>query len=272
MNSPLYLSTGTFTGRINGRNPELLFKAAEAFQTDGFELMVFEELYGKLPDILLRYRAAGIPIPVIHADKTVGDYMSLPEGEEKAKELFLKNLEIASLVGAKRLVTHCWGMPPSDEHTEMIYRRVGMLKEMAEEKGMTLLCENCVCANHSPLYHVKNLLALYPDLEFTVDTRCSEFHAELKDTMEDESIWENVTHLHINDYKGGYKEWAARYPIPQPPEGQIDWPYFFASLKKRGYRGSATLEAPAMLEMGLNVPVLQKGLDFVKTGFEKEGL
>ena len=269
MDLPIYLSTGTFTGRVNGRDPLLLFEAAKSFTADGFELMIFDEFYKLLPDMALRYRDAGIQIPVLHADKAVGDHMSLPEGEADALRLFEKNLEIASLVGARRLVTHCWGMPPSDQYTDQIYRRVGLLKKAAEERGMTLLCENCVCANHSPLFHVKNLLSLYPDLLFTVDTRCSYFHAQLKATMEDESIWKNVAHLHINDYKGGYKDWAARYPIPQPPEGQIDWPYFFSSLKKLGYRGTVTLEAPAMQEKGLNVAVLQKGLDFIRNGLEQ---
>lgn len=268
MKSPLYLSSGAFTGRINGRDPGLLPLADRAFSVDGFELMVYEELYDMLPGVLLRYNDAGVRIPVIHTDKAIGDYISLPEGEDEARRLFEKNLDMAALVGAKRLVVHGWGMPPSDRYLENVYRRVGLLKEAAAARGMTLLCENCVCANHSPLYHVRNLLSLYPDLEFCIDTRCAEFHAELRYTMEDAVIWRNVTHLHINDYRGGYKEWAARRPILQPSKGQIDWAYFFSALQRRGFRGSVTLEAPAMLEKGLDVSVLSEGLNFIRRGFE----
>ena len=255
MRLPLYLSTGAFTGRINGRNPALLFEAAKVFPVPGFE---------PAPDLFPAYRAAGIRIPLLHADKRIGDRMSLPDGGEKALGLFEENLALARLAGARGLVTHCWGMPPSDLHTDLIYERVGLLKKRAEDAGLLLLVENCVCANHSPLFHMRNLRALYPDISFTVDTRCSEFH--------DRDLWRNVRHLHINDYRGGIKDWAARYPIPRPPAGQIDWPGFFSSLASLGYAGSVTLEAPAMLPEGLDTAALSETLSFLDRGFSGAGL
>ncbi len=272
MQLPLYLSSGAFTGRINGRNPALLFEAAKVFPVAGFELMVFDELYSPAPTLFPAYREAGIRIPLLHADKKIGDFMSLPDGEEKALALFEENLTLAHLAGARGLVTHCWGMPPSDLHTDLIYRRVGLLKKRAEEAGLLLLVENCVCANHSPLYHLRHLRALYPDIAFTVDTRCSEFHGELPETLSDADLWQSVRHLHINDYKGGVKDWSARYPIPRPPMGQIDWPGFFSSLARLGYRGSVTLEAPAMLPEGLDTDALNETLSFLRGGFESVGL
>ena len=273
MRLPLYLSTGAFTGRINHRNPALLFDAAKVFRVSGFELMIFEELYEPAPTLFPLYREAGIRIPLLHADKRIGDFLSLPDGEKDALELFRKNLELARLAGARGLVTHCWGMPPSDLYTDQIYRRVGLLKKRAEEEGLLLLVENCVCSNHSPLTHMQNLRALYPDISFTVDTRCSEFHGELTRTLSDRELWEkNVRHVHINDYKGAVKDWNARYPIPRPPAGQIDWPFFFRSLSALGYGGSVTLEAPAMLPEGLDVPALAETLDFLDRGFSAVGL
>ncbi|MBO4406617.1 MAG: sugar phosphate isomerase/epimerase [Clostridia bacterium] len=273
MRLPLYLSSGAFTGRINGRNPRLLFDAAKVFPVAGFELMIFDELYSPAPTLFPAYRAAGIPIPLIHADKKIGDFMSLPDGEEAALSLFGENMKLARLAGAKGLVTHCWGMPPSDRYTDLIYRRVGLLKEAAEREGLLFLVENCVCSDHSPLFHMKNLRALYPDISFTVDTRCSEFHGELPETLREEALWrDNVRHVHINDYKGAVRDWSARYPIPRPPMGQIDWPGFFAALSRLGYRGSVTLEAPAMLPEGLDVPALSETLAFLKEGFEGAGL
>ena len=272
MRLPLYLSTGAFTGRVNGRNPALLFEAAKVFPVTGFELMIFDELYSPAPVLFPAYRAAGISIPLLHADKRIGDFISLPDGEETALALFRENLAFACLSGAGGLVTHCWGMPPSDLHTDLVYRRVGLLKEAAEKEGLLLLVENCVCSNHSPLYHMRNLRSLYPDISFTVDTRCSEFHGELAETLADRDLWQNVRHLHINDYRGGVKDWASRYPIPRPPAGQIDWPGFFASLASLGYAGSVTLEAPAMLPEGLDVSALSETLSFVDRGFSSVGL
>ena len=81
MQLPLYLSSGAFTGRINGRNPALLFEAAKVFPVAGFELMVFDELYSPAPTLFPAYREAGIRIPLLHADKKIGDFMSLPDGE-----------------------------------------------------------------------------------------------------------------------------------------------------------------------------------------------
>ncbi|MBR0143002.1 MAG: sugar phosphate isomerase/epimerase [Clostridia bacterium] len=272
MRLPLYLSTGAFTGRVNGRNPALLFEAAKVFPVTGFELMIFDELYAPSPTLFPAYRAAGIRIPLLHADKKIGDFMSLPDGEEKALALFEENLALARLAGAGGLVTHCWGMPPSDLHTDLIYRRVGLLKKRAEEAGLLLLVENCVCANHTPLYHLRNLRALYPDIAFTVDTRCSEFHGELPETLADRDLFQNVRHLHINDYRGGVKDWASRYPIPRPPMGQIDWQEVFSSLASLGYAGSVTLEAPAMLPEGLDVAALSETLSFLDRGFSGAGL
>lgn len=266
-----YVSSGAFTGRINGRNPDLLFEAADKLNCDGFELMLFNDIYDYFPSKLDEYMNAGIKIDVIHADKSIGDHASLPDGENLMRELFVKNCKIAYYLRAKRLVTHCWGMPPSDEYTDMVYKRVGILSSIAKEYGIEFLCENCVCAKGSPLRHMQNLARLYPDIAFTVDTRCSEFHSELSETLNCEKLWQNnIKHLHINDYKGGYKDWNARYPIPQPTQGQIDWNVFFKAIKTVGFSGSVTLEAPAMLPDGINDTVLNRSLGFIKAGFGEE--
>jgi sugar phosphate isomerase/epimerase len=100
---------------------------------------------------------------------------------------------------------------------------------------------------------------------FIIDTRPAQFHREL-DRICMSGLFEskNIQHIHINDYKGGYMDWNAMYPIYQPGEGDVDFDMFFDYLKKAGYDDSLTLEATSMLSDGVNTEILNKSLNFIK--------
>ena len=126
--------------------------------------------------------------------------------------------------------------------------------------------ENCFCVCESPLAHLEALAGRYPRLGVILDTRPAAFHAEL-DAVYASPLWQGpVRHLHINDYAGGYKQWDAMNPIPQPGQGRIDWPAFFAALRRNRYAGSITLEAPSMRPEGVDAETLNQGLDFIRKG------
>ena len=263
----IYLSTGAFTGRANGRDPHLLTRFHHLLACDGFEFMLMSSFDPVMQEIISEYRAEGIRIPILHARKELGDLLSTPEEAafHAAEDLFRQNCEVACALGASRLVVHGWGVPDSDARPEMLYARIPALDEIAHGYGLQAVIENCVCTHGSPLAHLEALHAAAPGLTFTVDTRCSEFHGELPATVVS-PLWDSVIrHVHINDYIGGVKDWDARYPIYQPGKGQIDWDLFFGGLAAHSYTDSITLEASAMLPDRVDCETLNAGLGYIRT-------
>jgi sugar phosphate isomerase/epimerase len=260
----IFLSTGTFIGRLNRHNYKLLTEYADQLHCDGFEFLIYQAFNDNIDEIISEYRQNGINIPVVHSDKRIGDLLSSEEDSGKALELFKHNADIALRLGAKKMVVHCWGIPDSDLRYQQIYERIGKLLEAAKSMGIDFLVENVFCAHHSPLKHLESLSRMYYNIGFIIDTRHAEFHRELESTAKS-FIWRNnVRHIHISDYKGGYMDWDARYPIPQPTNGQIDWEMFFGSVRQHGYKGTVTLEAPAMRETGVDTETLNRSLDFIR--------
>ncbi len=259
---PLYLSTGAFTGRANGRDPHLLTRFFRALDCDGFEWMLMQDHIPAQDELIAEYRGAGVVIPVVHTRKELGDLLSTPGDAalHRAEAMFTEDCGIARRVGARRAVIHGWGLPDSDAVFPRTLFRIARLAEIARREGVELLAENCVCACGSPLAHLRELAEALPDIGLLVDTRCSEFHAELPATMAS-PLWEGaVRHVHINDYRGGFKDWEHRYPIYQPWDGQIDWDGFFAALRRHRWRGTVTLEASAMLPDRVDVETLNRSL------------
>ncbi len=264
----ILLSTGAFVGRVNGRNHKLIIDYAGQINCDGFEFLMYPDYYEKLTTILADFKTAQINFPVVHFDKAVGDLLNIPDNESlsKALDLFKKNCELAQKIGAEKFVLHAWGVPNSDEFVETIYERVGHCLEIAKAFKLDMLVENIFCKRMSPLRHLNNLAELFPSVGFTMDTRSAQFHGELLETCES-SLWaKSIRHVHINDYNGGYMDWSATYPIPQPSFGKIDWAMFFSKLKEKDYKSSLTLEAPSMIESGVYVKTLNNSLEFIKNG------
>ncbi|MBQ6052738.1 MAG: sugar phosphate isomerase/epimerase [Clostridia bacterium] len=268
----LLLSTGTFIGRINDRNFDLLPEHKSDFKCDGFEFMIFPGFYPKLDEITEKYLAAKINIPVMHFDKDIGDGIGSESSDEYANALkkLEINLDTANALGTKKAVIHLWGRTDSDKNSDIIYKRAGEVKDICLQKGVLPVFENIFCCVSSPLYHLENLASIYPDMRFIIDSRPAQFHGELEKTLKS-PIMQRVKHLHINDYAGGYKEWAKVNPIPQPQKGVIDWKMYFDGIKNAGYDGTVTLEAPAHLPVGVDSETLNASLDFIRKNMFENG-
>lgn len=267
MKNKIYLSTGAFTGRKNGRNYKLAIDYADKLECDGYELLMYEDFYQNINTIIADYIASELNFPVVHVDKMIGDLFADRNLSAfyKAKEILKQNCDIAKRLRSEKIVVHAWGYPASDENPELICERISDFIDIAKEYQIDLLIENVLCTYKDPLILLEKLYLQYPDLHFIVDTRHAQFHCELEKTLQSEII-KNVRHIHINDYNGGYKEWDKRNPILQPPNGCIDWDTFFNRLKSINYSHSITLEAPSMLENGVDTSTLNKGLKFIKEG------
>jgi sugar phosphate isomerase/epimerase len=267
--NPIYLSTGAFIGRKNNRNFRLAAECAGQLECDGFEFLVFRDFYGAMYEIAGEYTAAGLNIPVVHADKGIGDRFSNADESDyiSAAEDFKRNCEIANILGAGTIVTHAWGYPESNKDPRRIMERLPALAESAAGAGLTLLVENVPCTDGDALHMLDTLAVAFPTLSFIIDTRLAHFHRELE-RVTSCPVWPRVRHFHVSDTKCGYKEWAALNPILQPGEGGIDWRAFFGAVKRSGYAGSFTLEAPSMLESGVDAETLNKGLAFIRDGLK----
>ena len=263
---PIYLSTGTFTGRINGRNTRLLSDHWRAFEADGFELMVFDEMYAPMADLVRLYK--GIPIPVVHADKSIGELLSMggEENTEEAKRRFLLNCAAAERVGSGLMVLHLWGGPASDHHIEHNLGQLEYLRETALGHGLLLTVENVVCAVGSPLERLMEAAEASPGIRFTVDTKMAEFHRELAETVACDRLFGGglAAHLHVNDYGGGYKDFTD-LRVLHIGEGHVDFEPFFRKVIDCGYGGYATVEATSVNQDGsINFEKINRSLGIVR--------
>jgi sugar phosphate isomerase/epimerase len=258
----VYLSTGAFTGRRNGRNHRLAIEYQSKLQCDGYEVIIFDDWYDRLDTIIADYNASKLSIPIVHVDKTIGNYLS-NDNTYRVYDLLKINCDAAKRMGAKEIVVHIWGIPYSDKKAEIIYNRVNEIVDISKSYDLEMLIENSPSICATPLEHLEALKSIYPDVGFTIDTRFCEFFKQLEDVCKS-GIWSNVRHIHISDYHGEYMDWSLLYPILQPTHGDVDFDMFFDYLKKINYSGSFTLESPSILENSVDYETLNRSLGYIK--------
>ena len=243
----IFCSTGALIGRPNGRDYRLLKEFCPRLNCDGFELMIYPDWYGEKEELIRFLKPLKINIPVLHCEKALAEHITRGGEEELAEafRLFRINCDIASSLGADRMVLHLWNGVISDSRFENNLRAYGDLRKTAEEYGLDLLVENVVC-HKDPMTHWNELYRAYPDIHFIFDTKMADFHRQLELLYKEEYAWlwkeNHIRHYHVNDYGGDYMEWSNLKVLPVG-KGHIDFEKFFAFLKKTGYRGDLTLEA-----------------------------
>lgn len=267
VNNPVYLSTGCFTGRVNGRNPRLLSAYHAAFACDGFEWMIHEDFYPRMREILAEYRALSLRIPVVHADKRIGDLLGR-RGEENrrgALELFERNLEAAETLGARSLVFHPWGVPESDGEVKRNFERIAEAFDRFSGRGAALMPENCLCLFSSPYERLTELFSYLPETaRITFDTRAAQFHGETLSSLEAFLAAGRVGHLHAIDHRGAPGDFEARKTVPQPGKGEVDFPAVFSLLVRYRYGGAITMESPSMRERGVDAAVFNESIAYLR--------
>ena len=266
-------SSGALITRFNGRDPQLLRGFFPQLNADGLEFMVYPSWDGLLdvyvPAVAAISKEIGMRIPVLHADKAIGELLSRGSHDEikEAEARFLNNCRIAETLGAELMVLHLWGGPASDRDIGVNVAALGGFLETAERFGITLTVENVVCALGSPLGHINTIMDEYPNAAFTVDTKMAEFHLELPATLADERLWQGrAKHLHVNDYSGGYKDFTD-LRVRHVGDGHVDFAPFFGKVKASGYTGYATVESTSVLPDGtVDIEKLNRSLSAVREG------
>ncbi len=247
-------STGALIGRPNGRNHKLLEEFSKKLCCDGYELMMYDTWYDRLEQVISDIQGMQLYIPVVHAEKTIGQAISLggKENLQKALYLFEMNADAAAKLGAMKIVLHLWDGLPSDGTFENNMEAYPRLLKLAEKYHLDLLVENVVCNVQSPMKRILQLQKRYPEIHFVFDTKMAAFHCELEELYKEENqaLWENIRHYHVNDYAGGYKEWSNLKTLPIG-RGNIDFDKFFTYIKKIGYDDTFTLEGTAFNKDGV---------------------
>lgn len=246
-------STGTLIGRPNGRDFTLLLKHQDRINADGYEFMMYDSWYEKLDDIRRVMQSFTPPVLTFHIDKSIGELASSDKEEdrERALGLFKINSAFARELGAKKLVLHLWNGPTSDANIGRNIECYKFFREIADTDGIALTVENVVCSHGNPMDHFKALANLYPDIEFTFDTKMAGFHNQLDyfEKEENRNLFRRVSHIHLNDYGGGYMDWENLRTL-HIGKGHLDFDKFFAFLKSTGYSGDFTVEATSFDKTG----------------------
>ncbi len=247
-------STGGIIGRPNGRDITLLKECAEKLECDGFEFMMYSTWYDCIDKVRDFVRSVDALTPVFHVEKQVGNLISRNrEGDtQKALELFDINCALAGDLGAEKLVLHLWGGIDSDKDIDHNIEVFGSLLPMAERRGLLLTVENVVCNHFDPMTHLNTLVSVFPDISFTFDTKMAQFHRQTGLLYDEKNahIVSRVRHLHVNDYGGGYMDWANLKTL-HIGDGNVAFNTFFSFVKKIGYQGDFTVEATSFDENGI---------------------
>ena len=247
-------STGAVIGRPNGRDFTLLNECRKRLECDGYEFMMYNTWYDQIDDLRRFLTAFPSPIPVFHVEKQVGDLISRnQEGDtQRAMELFEINCALAEDIGAKILVLHLWSGMDSDKDLPHNMECYQLLRKLSDSHGLALTVENVVCNRLDPMSHLITLAKAYPDIHFTYDTKMAAFHQQidLLYRAENEWLFPHIRHMHINDYKGGLKDWGNLNTL-HIGNGQIDFDRLFAFLREMHYAGDFTVEATSFDQNGV---------------------
>lgn len=247
-------STGALIGRVPGYSYTIMEECLGRLDCDGFEFMMYDDFYAKLEEVSTYFSRFPKPFPTFHVAKNVGLLISRnDEGDtEKAIELFEKNCYMGQKIGAQKLILHLWSGLDSDKDFPHNIETYKLLRKIADRYGLVLTVENVVCGFADPMTRLNELAKISPDIRFTFDTKMAEFHGQLELLYAEENrhIWERVAHMHINDYKGGIKEWE-RLKTLHIGDGQIDFVRLFRFLKKMNYAGDFTIESTSFDRAGV---------------------
>lgn len=262
-------SSGALLGKNTNYDYTRMKEFSEKLNCDGFEFMVYSRWYDEFDELLKTLKAAKLNIPVIHAQKSLGeslcgmtttyeneqfhDYIMTKEEDEatfaEGTKNFALNIRAAEELGASKMVLHLWNGTVSDKNLDRNIERYGVWKDMAQKAGINLMVENVICNTHDPLSNVSRVAKAYEDAGFVYDTKMAEFHCQTMKLFDPDYEWiakgGKIHHLHVNDYSGGYMDWSNMKVLPIG-EGHVDFDAFFAKLSEYGYDGDFTVEATAM--------------------------
>ncbi len=266
-------SIGAFIGRVNDRDHRAFLRIADRLTPDAYEFLMYEAWYERERAVFTDFSASGLSFPVFHMEKRIGELIGLGGAENiaESERRFIKNCEYARRLGSQKTVLHLWNGLPSDHCFGRHIEAYGRFAELSASYGLALTVENVICAKGAPLARFRELLAAYPTVSFTYDTKMAEFHGETLALFDDINVstLQRVAHIHLNDYGGGYRDYA-NLRVLHLGEGHVDLRGFTARLLDAGYRGTVTLECSSMNPDGtLSPEKTERSLSFARALFTR---
>lgn len=266
----ILVSTGALIGRPNGRDYRLLLPFSEQLHCDGYEFMMYSDWYQKIDDIVAFLKENKIHTPVYHCQKSIGESIS-KGGEAEFADAFSRfeqNAKMAAAMGARKMVIHLWDGITSDQHFENNIEAYATVKRIADEYGVDLLVENVVCNVQSPTERWCQLREKYPEIHLIFDTKMAAFHEQLDYLYSEEYAWlwreGHIKHYHVNDYAGGFMDWANLRTLPIG-NGHVDFERFFTFMNKIGYDDTYTLESTAFNREGyVDIDMLNRQIEYIR--------
>lgn len=282
MNNEIYLSTGALVERRNNYNyhkvSEIVPLLTEEGYISGAEFMMIKLYYEIRDEVVREFLGNGVKFPVIHSDKEIGTFLSdaavalaedgdktfAAERKKAALDMFRFSCETGCMAGSKRLVLHLWGGLNSDKAVDYNAEWLSELLEIARSYGIKILCENVPSSAGDPLSNWKKIESSLDEAGLIFDTRFATCHRQPKETLTDK-IAKKIEHVHVSDYRGGFKEFSCLRPVWHPGEGSADFKLIFSLLKELSYGGTFTLESPGIIDGNeINTEKLKKSLSFIK--------
>ena len=280
----LFVSTGTLVGHSNGFDYKRALREIGKLESKalcgGLELMMLRFYYDKIKEVTDAVRESGCRAATIHCEKDVGTLISdsgllaaegkNAEAEEKYSEalrLFRLNCTAAERLEIGRMVLHLWGGYSSDKNIAYNISKMAELNAIAAEHGVRILCENIPSNLTDPMFNWKKLLPTLGNAGLIFDTRFGKLHEQTAEILTDKTLTDRIEHIHISDFAGTYRDFAALRPILHPGEGTIDFSEVASLLNGFGYSGTITLESPVMVGEDLDIPKLEGTLKYLKENF-----
>ena len=279
----VYLSMGSLVERRNGFDTNAAARAIPELMSrgliDGAEFMfirLYYEFGTSLPERLV---SEGCVFPTFHTDKDIGTLLSnagaaYADGDaSRAAELrrdaldkFRRNCEAASAARSARLILHLWGGTDSDTHIEYNRDALPEITEIADEYSLRVLVENVPSVLTDPVHNWRVIGDSFGKIGLVFDTRFATCHDNAKETLTDSLVTPYIEHVHISDYRGGHKDFKCLRPVFHPGEGRADFPLIFSLLSDLDYKGTFTLESPAIVGEGpeYDRERLERSLVFVR--------
>lgn len=264
----VYCSTGTVVGHVTGFDHTVIFRElpriCDETGVDGIEHVVTPAFYDDPGENTRAITRSGLRCAVLHADKRIGVLLSRG-GDDNAREsmrLWRINCELSRTLECTRSVLHLWGSPESDTNFSYNASFMDEILDIADEYGVQPLIENIPCVALDPLSRWRELEKYR--CGFIYDVRFGQLHGQNPEILASDYMKSGrISHMHISDFGGGYREFSAIRPILHPNEGKVDFPALFRGLRGAGYRGTFTLESPVMSADGLDLDKLTRTLSWL---------
>lgn len=243
-------STGRFSRDPGLASIEVVTRGMRQLPGTAFEVIFYSTWFDAAAEIADKITATGSPIPVLHAEKSIGPAFASASRSElvDAFERFEVNCRFARAIGAHRMVLHLWGLPDSDSRLDRNLAALPRLLDTADGFGLTFSIETLLCQISTPLDAVARCLEVDPRVRITLDTAFLAMHGQLDAAVADDRLWPaGVDHVHLKDYADPRLGWGKAGYL-HPGEGTLDLSTFVEGIAARGRVRTVTLEAHALRE------------------------